>query len=85
MGEKPIKMRLINDIKILGISPEDNDDSLESFKPGDHTGSLESSLCQQSGEWFGRRCQGTSEVGLLSQTNCLAKQAKDQHFPPQEQ
>lgn len=40
-------MCLRNDIRILRISPEDNDDSRKSFKQGDHTGCLESALCQQ--------------------------------------
>lgn len=46
MGEKPIKMDIIND-KMFGIYSEDNDDSQKSFKQGDHIGPLERSLGQQ--------------------------------------
>lgn len=50
MGGNPIKMDIINDIKIFGIYSEDNDDSQKSFKQGDQIGPLERSLSQQCRE-----------------------------------
>lgn len=71
-------MRLVNDIEMFGIYPEDNDDSLKSFKKGDQICPLARSLCQQCGGCGSG--QGTSEVGLFGQTYYLAKEAKGQVF-----
>ena len=43
MGENPIKVHLVNDIKMFGIYPEDNEDSLKSLRKGDQIGPLEKS------------------------------------------
>ena len=71
-----MKMRLINDIRMLRISPEDSGDSRKSFKQGEHIGSLESSLGQQHERGLGGGLRKPVRLVFSAKPTVLLKQRR---------